>query len=87
MCDAPTETASKFREYFSNIGPQLVEKIPHSQDSYLRFLPPKNVNSLFLIPHLARKLFVYAILFGPEFQLVMTIFQYIRDGLMVGGED
>ena len=50
MCDAPTEIASKFCEYFSNIGPKLDDKIPHLKDSNLRILPPKNVNLLFLDP-------------------------------------
>ena len=30
------------------ISPKLAEKIPNSNDTYPRFLPPKNVNSLFL---------------------------------------
>ena len=50
VCDAPIEIAGKFCEYFSNIGPKLAEKIPNSNDTYTRFLPPKNVNSLFLDP-------------------------------------
>ena len=50
VCDAPTEIASKFCEYFSNIGPKLDDKIPHLKDSNLHILPPKNVNLLFLDP-------------------------------------
>ena len=50
VCDAPIEIAGKFCKYFSNIGPQLAEKIPNSNDTYSCFLPPKNVNYLFLDP-------------------------------------
>lgn len=50
MCDAPTEIAKKFCEYFSTVGPKLAEKIPNANDTYPRFLPPKNADSLFLDP-------------------------------------
>ena len=50
VCDAPIEIAGKLCEYFSNIGPKLAEKMPNSNDTYTRFLPPQNVNSLFFDP-------------------------------------
>ena len=36
-------------KYFTNIGPNLASNIPASEESYSSFLPPKVVNSIFLV--------------------------------------
>ena len=36
-------------KYFTNIGPKLASKIPASEKSHSSFLPPKIVNSIFLV--------------------------------------
>ena len=42
--------AEHLNNYFTNIGPSLAEKIPHSSADHVSFLPPSNINSLFLNP-------------------------------------
>ena len=44
----PKKTADHFCKYFTNIGPNLVSKIPVSEKSHNSFSPPKLVNSIFL---------------------------------------
>ena len=52
------EMANAFNEFFTNIGPNLAEKIPPSNVSFSQFLPqPFNNNSIFLTPSSSSEVF------------------------------
>ena len=42
--------ADQFNNFFINIGPNLASKIPKSSKTYKDFLPPTNLNSIYLEP-------------------------------------
>ena len=47
-CNDPVEIANKFCEYFTNLGPNLADKIPTSPKSHMSFLTTNFVNSMFV---------------------------------------
>ena len=46
----PYGIASKFKEYFVNVGPNLVANITNNQNRYKSYLRKRNVNSICLDP-------------------------------------
>ena len=44
------ETANKFNEYFTNIGPTLANKIPHVNSDHLQFIKTFSGDSMFIMP-------------------------------------
>ena len=44
------EIANRFNDYFINVGLTLANKIPPAQRNYRDFLPPNNLNSMYIKP-------------------------------------